>query len=80
MCRSGFRRPARIRIKSRNGCPATKSPRLGAAWASAAWVGLETKVSKQDAGRLAHAFLGGMLVVIGFIVCAMLGVPMPNKK
>ena len=39
----------------------------------------ETTVSKKDAGKLAHTFLGGLLVALGVIVCVMLGVKPPNR-
>ena len=34
----------------------------------------ETTVSRKDAGRMGHTFLGGMLVALGVIICAILGI------
>jgi hypothetical protein len=41
--------------------------------------GLETTVSKQDAGRMGHTFVGGIIALLGVIVCAMLGLRMHKK-
>jgi len=36
--------------------------------------GFETTVSRQDAGRMGHTFLGGLLVALGVFVCALFGI------
>lgn len=40
----------------------------------------ETTVSRQDAGRMGHTFLGGILVALGVFVCAMLGINFSNQS
>ena len=40
----------------------------------------ETTVSRKDAGRMGHTFLGGILVALGVFVCAMLGINFSNRS
>jgi len=40
--------------------------------------GLETNVSRQDAGRLGHTFLGGTLALLGVIVGGVLALKTPK--
>lgn len=35
---------------------------------------MEAKVSKKDAGRMAHTFLGGLIALAAVIVCTLLGI------
>jgi hypothetical protein len=40
----------------------------------------ETTVSRKDAGRMGHTFLGGILVALGVILCATLGLNLPKRS
>jgi len=40
----------------------------------------QTTVSRQDAGRMSHTFLGGMLTLLVVIVCAVLGINFSRKS
>lgn len=40
----------------------------------------ETTVSRKDAGRMGHTFLGGILVALGVFVCALLGINFSNQS
>jgi len=40
----------------------------------------ETTVSRKDAGRMGHTFLGGMLVALGVMICAILGINFSNRS
>ena len=42
--------------------------------------GFQTKVSRKSADMMATTFLGGLLVVIGVIVCAIFGIRPPKPK
>jgi len=40
----------------------------------------KTTVSKNDAGRMAHTFLGGLMVALGMIVCIVFKIRPPKVK
>jgi DNA-directed RNA polymerase subunit RPC12/RpoP len=40
----------------------------------------ETTVSRKDAGRMGHTFLGGMLALLGVVLCAFLGINFSKKS
>jgi len=40
----------------------------------------ETTVSKNDAGRMAHTFLGGLMVALGMIVCIVFKIKPPKVR
>ena len=40
----------------------------------------ETTVSREDAGRMGHTFLGGLLVALGVMLCACFGISFPKQS
>jgi hypothetical protein len=40
----------------------------------------EGRMSKEDAGRMGQTWLGGMLALLGVIVCVMLGIGPPKRS